>query len=155
MSDFKDIIKKNNFFKDLREDYIDLLSGCCFYLSSQPNQIIKHEGDDAENFYLIREGKIAIQIHSPEYGPITLQTLAVNDVVGWSWLFSDYKWHFDIVSLDITRLIGINGKCLREKCEKNHDLGYELIKKFSKLIIDRLQATTIQLLDVYKDIRNT
>jgi hypothetical protein len=43
----------------------------------------------------------------------------------------------------------MDGECLRRKCEHDHDLGYELLKRFAEVITQRLQATRLQLLDVY------
>jgi CRP-like cAMP-binding protein len=70
-------------------------------------------------------------------------------VLGWSWLFPPYRWHFDARALELTRAIALDGKCLREKCEEDHDLGYELVKRVAQIIMERLQATRLQLLDVY------
>jgi CRP-like cAMP-binding protein len=60
-----------------------------------------------------------------------------------------HKWHFDARAMEITRAIALDGKCLRDKCKEDHDLGYELMKKFSVLIAQRLEATRLQLMDIY------
>jgi hypothetical protein len=70
-------------------------------------------------------------------------------VLGWSWLIPPYFWRFDARVLEMTRAIALDGKCLRAKCEQNHDLGYELLKRFTNMMDQRLQATRLQLLDVY------
>jgi CRP-like cAMP-binding protein len=107
------------------------------------------DGDDANTFYVIRAGRVAIEIFSPKRGPITVQTVREGEVLGWSWLFPPYKWHFDARALELTRAISLDGKCLRNKCEEDHDLGYELMKRFSEVMIQRLQATRLQVLDLY------
>ena len=109
------------------------------------------EGEEANNFYVIRAGRVAIEIFSPKRGPITVQTVREGDVLGWSWLFPPYRWHFDARALELTRAISLDGKCLRNKCEEDHDLGYELMKRFSEVMIQRLQATRLQLLDLYAE----
>ena len=78
-----------------------------------------------------------------------IDTVEEGDVLGWSWLIPPYHWHFDARAIDLTRAIALDGKCLRTKCEEDHNLGYELLKRFSHIIEQRLQATRIRLLDVY------
>jgi hypothetical protein len=78
-----------------------------------------------------------------------ITTLGAGELVGWSWLFPPYRWHFDARATELTRTIAFDGACLRDKCEQDHDLGYELMRRFASLMLDRLQATRLQLLDVY------
>ncbi len=77
------------------------------------------------------------------------QTVAEGDVLGWSWLFPPYRWVFDAQALELTRALVFDGTCLRGKCEDDHNLGYELMKRFAHVVVQRLQATRLQLLDVY------
>ena len=85
----------------------------------------------------------------PHRGLITVQTVREGDVLGWSWLFPPYRWHFGARTLQTTRALAFDGKCLRGKCENDHDLGYELFRRFSQVITERLEATRLQLLDLY------
>jgi CRP-like cAMP-binding protein len=98
---------------------------------------------------MIRQGKVAIQIQAAERGPITVQTLGEGDVLGWSWLIPPYRWRFDARATELTRAIALDGKCLRTKSEEDHNLGYELLRRFSSIIVQRLEAARLQLLDVY------
>ncbi len=70
-------------------------------------------------------------------------------MLGWSWLIPPYHWHFDAKAVEPTRAIALDARCMRTKCEKDHDLGYELMKRFAQIIEQRLDATRWQLLDVY------
>jgi hypothetical protein len=92
---------------------------------------------------------VALEIHVPARGSVTIETLHDGDLLGWSWLFPPYRWSFDAKALGETSLISFDGACLRGKCESDPVLGYELMKRISQVIIDRLQATRMRLLDVY------
>jgi CRP/FNR family transcriptional regulator, cyclic AMP receptor protein len=72
-----------------------------------------------------------------------------DEVLGWSWRFPSYRWQFDARALELTHTIALDGKCLRAKCDEDHSLGYEMVKRFARVIIERLQAARLQLLDVY------
>jgi len=85
----------------------------------------------------------------PQRGYTTVQTINAGEVVGWSWLLPPFKWHYDARVIKPVRAVVFDGKCLREQCEKNHDLGYEMLKRISQVIAGRLEATRLQLLDVY------
>ena len=112
-------------------------------------QYILHEGEEATNFYIIHQGKVALEIFTSDRGPITIQTIGEGDVLGWSWLIPPYHWHYDARAIEPTSAIALDAKCLRAKCEEDHDLGYELLKRFAHVITQRLEATRLQLLDVY------
>jgi hypothetical protein len=78
-----------------------------------------------------------------------LQTLSAHDIVGVSWLIPPYRWAYDARAIELTRAIALDGACLRQKCEADHDLGYELMKRFVPILVQRLQASRLQMLDVY------
>ena len=86
----------------------------------------------------------------PGKGSIILETLNQDEVVGWSWLFEPYKWTYSGRVVQDCRVTALDGSCLREKCENDPVLGYELFKRFSKIIISRLQESRLQILDLYK-----
>ena len=125
------------------------IAGCATNVRFKAEEFLYREGDEANNFFVLREGKVAIEAFSPKRGAITIQTLTADDVLGWSWLFPPYHTHFGARAIEPTRALCLDGKCLRNKCEEDHDLGYELMKRFSEVMIQRLQATRLQLLDIY------
>ena len=102
-----------------------------------------------KQFFIIRRGKVMIETFVPEKGPIAIQSRGEGEVTGWSWLVPPYKWHFDARAFELTRAIALDGKCLRTKCEEDHDFGYELMKRFTVIISQRLDATRFQLMDIY------
>lgn len=146
------ILSRQGIFRDLDPDYLNTIVGCAANVRFKAGTFIFREGEPADHFFLIRAGKVALQIHHPERGPLTIETLGEGDILGWSWLFPPYRWHFDALVIDPVRAIGMDGKCLREKCEKDHHLGYDLMKRFSRIMTLRLQAARLQLLDIYGDI---
>ena len=143
------IIRQHPFFKDLEDHHLSIIVGCAKNVKFEEKEMVFQEGDDADWFYLIREGMVAIQIVVPQKGSTTVQTVEEGDVVGWSWLFPPYKWQFDVRALQQTRALAFDAKCLRTKCDADHDLGYELFRRFSRIVTDRLEATRLQLMDLY------
>jgi len=144
------ILAEHPFLKGLESQYIKLLVGCASNVRFNAGQYVFREGEEANQFYMIRQGKVALEIHAAERGPITVQTIGEGDVLGWSWLIPPYRWRFDARAMELTRAIALDGKCLRDKSEEDHSLGYELLKRFSNIIVERLEATRLQLLDVYR-----
>jgi CRP/FNR family transcriptional regulator, cyclic AMP receptor protein len=106
------------------------------------------EGQPADAFFLIREGFVALQTESPA-GVITIETLHNGDPVGWSWLFEPHLNHFDARSRGVTHAVRFDGAALNERCTQEPELGYELMRSFASVIVERLDATRLQLLDVY------
>ena len=143
------IIRQHPFFEGLEDHHLSIIVGCAKNVRFQEKEMVFQEGDDADWFYLIREGMVAIEIVVPQKGSTIVQTVEEGDVVGWSWLFPPYKWQFDVRALQQTRALAFDAKCLRTKCDADHDLGYELFRRFSRLVTDRLEATRLQLMDLY------
>lgn len=150
METLEPILAKHPFLKGLEPRHLKILVGCASNVRFNAGQFLFHEGKEANEFYMIRGGKVAVQIQGAERGPITVQTIGEGDVLGWSWLIPPYRWRFDAKALELTRAIALDGKCLRTKSEEDHDLGYELLKRFAGIIVERLEAARLQLLDVYK-----
>ena len=151
MEDLKNILAAHPFFKGLNDEYFALLVGCASNIRIDAGKMILREGEEANHFYLIRSGTVSIQSMTPHKGPIIIQTLQEGDILGWSWLVAPFTWHFDAKAVDVTRLIALDGKCLRTKCESDHGLGYELLKRFADIMTKRLESTRLQLLDIYGD----
>jgi CRP/FNR family cyclic AMP-dependent transcriptional regulator len=150
METLKNILAEHPFARDLAESHLALLTGCASNVRFDTGQVIFREGEEANQFYLVREGKLAVEMYAAERGAITVLTVGAGDVLGWSWLVPPYRWKFDARALEPTRSIALDGKCLREKAEQDHDLGYELLKRVAQIMEERLQATRLQLLNVYE-----
>ncbi len=148
METLEPILAKHPFLEGLDAAYLKLLVGCASNVRFNAGEFLFHEGDDANEFYMIREGEVTIQIQGAGRGPITVQTLGEGEVLGWSWLIPPYRWRFDAIAEELTRAIALDGKCLREKCEEDHNLGYELLKRFTGIMVERLEATRLRFLDL-------
>jgi len=149
METLERIIAEHPFFAGLDPDFMDLVLGCASNVRFEPGAYIFKEGHEANTFYLIRAGKVAVEIFAPQHKPIIVQTLGVGEILGWSWLLPPFTWKFHAHAVEEVRAIALDGKCLRTKCEENHDLGYEVLKRFAQIMEQRLEATRLQLLDVY------
>jgi CRP/FNR family cyclic AMP-dependent transcriptional regulator len=149
METLERILAEHAFFEGLEPEHLKVVTGCASNVRFAPGAYVFREGEEANQFYLLRQGKVAIEIFAPQSPPIIVDTLEKDDILGWSWLVSPYTWRFDARVVEMTRAIALDGKCLREKCEANPTLGYALLKRLVTLIDQRLQATRLQLLDVY------
>ena len=149
MESLERILGQHPFFEGLDPEYLKLLVGCASNVRFEAGAYLFRQGEEANQFYLLRQGRVALQIFEPHCPAITVETLEKDDVLGWSWLVAPYFWRSDGRAVELTRAIALDGKCLRNKCEQNHDLGYELLKRFSQILEHRLQSTRVQLLDVY------
>lgn len=143
------ILGEHSFFLGLPSRYIELMVGCAKNVRFLSGETILREGDPADWFYLIREGKVAVQTTVPGRSPVTLQTLGEGEILGWSWLVPPYFWRFDARAVEPVRAIALDGACLRRKCAQDHDLGYELLSRISQVMARRLHATRLQALEVY------
>jgi CRP/FNR family cyclic AMP-dependent transcriptional regulator len=129
--------------------YVDLLKKCAAFERFDVGQSIFQEGGNAGQFYLIQKGRVTLDAFVPGRGIVTIQTVGSGDALGWSWLFPPYQWHFSAHSSDATEAIVFGAKLLRDEAEQNHDFGYELTRRVSKMLLQRLQETRLLLVDFY------
>lgn len=149
MQDIRDLLDGHPFFRDLPDPDLDLIAGCGRNVHFRPNEVLFSEGDPADRFFVVRKGRVALETNAPPSGAVVVATLGPGEVVGWSWLFPPYEWHFDARAMEDTSAVALDGTCLRGKCEEDTDLGYRLMKRFAEIAQRRLQAARIQLLDLY------
>ena len=143
------VIRDVPVFAGLTDEGLALVAGCGGNVRFEPGELVFREGEQADTFYVVRQGSVAIESHVPERGSVTIDTVGAGDVVGWSWLFAPYRWHFDARALSRVRATGFDGACLRGKCDDDPALGYDLMQRFAQVMIERLQSARVRLLDLY------
>jgi CRP-like cAMP-binding protein len=147
MKTIADLLNEVPTFVGLSEQHRELIAGCGRNVVFERGDYLFREGDPANAFYAIRGGAVALELGTP--ATLVIETLHAGDVLGWSWLFPPYRIRYDARAMEELHAIAFDGACLREKCDADHDLGYELMKRFAQIITERLQATRLRLLDVY------
>jgi CRP/FNR family cyclic AMP-dependent transcriptional regulator len=145
----EEILADVPFLAGMSPERLALLAGCGSNVTFAAGETIFREGGPADTFFVIRHGTVAIELHLPARGAMTVETIDAGEVIGWSWLFPPYRWSFDARAVEQVRAIVFDGACLRGKCEADKELGYELMRRFAAVMLERLQATRVQLLDVY------
>jgi CRP-like cAMP-binding protein len=142
-------IAAHPFLIGLSEHHLRLLADCAMRTRFEANQIIFCEGEAANRFYLIEHGEVALESRRQSTELVTIDLIGEGDLLGWSWLFPPYVWHFQARATKPTAAIFFYGTVLREYCEKDQALGFELFKRMSKVMTRRLQAARERLLEAY------
>ena len=148
-----DIVAGHPLLRGLPGDGVALVAGCAHNVALPAGRLLIVEGEPADSLYLVRRGKVAVEVHGPGEGRMVLETMGPGEAVGWSWLFPPYRWHFDVRAVEPVGAIAVDAVCLRAKAEEDPWFGYELMKRFGAVILERLQSTRVRLLDVYGDGR--
>jgi CRP/FNR family transcriptional regulator, cyclic AMP receptor protein len=141
------LLAEQPFLKGLSKQQLDMLASNAMEVEFPAERMIFEEGLAANRFYIILEGEVALESATGKSDRQMIQTIKAGDVLGWSWLFPPYQWHFDARAVKPTKAIIFFATTLRELCEKDPRLGYELMKRASKVVIKRLQSTRLQLLN--------
>ncbi len=141
------LIDRQPFFKGLSPRQLELLTDDALEMQFEAGQQIFREGSPANRFFLILEGAVLLESEAEDRDTINIQMLGPGDDLGWSWLFPPYTLQFSARAIEPTKAIFFYGTRLREQCERDHDLGYELMKRIAEVMMRRLQATRHQLLE--------
>lgn len=149
MKEIAELLREQPFTQGLEDEVIDLMAGCATNVVYQANQYIFREGDPADHFFLIRHGTVALELFLPGRGAHSFLTLKSGEVLGSAWLIPPYRWTYDARAVELTRALAFECKCLRDKCEADHHVGYELMKRFLPPLLERLQMAQLQYVDMY------
>ncbi len=147
--DLKAFLAEHPFFSTLPAEDLAIMASYAEYANFAVGDILLREGQQATRFYVLREGSVAIDVHHPARGLITLMTVGKGDVVGWSWLLEPYLSQFDARVLRPTKALVFDAVALRASFEQHPALGYAVTRKLLAQVTKRLYAARIQLLDLY------
>lgn len=142
-------ISAHPFFAALTDDQRAALAGDGTAVMFTVGERLFDEGGSADRFWLIEDGRIALEMQVPGRGDQVVETLASGTVLGWSWLHPPYRWHFRAVARLATTAIEFDAPSVRRRCDADPAFGYAALRLFTPVITERLQATRLRLLDLY------
>ena len=145
MESLQKMIEAHPFFKDFDPAYLPFLAECAEQKTFDPGHYVLREEESANHFYLIQQGSVALGTFVVGRGFTTIQTLGDGELLGWSWLIPPYHWHFNAMVVQTTQAIVFDANRIRQKCEEDHDFGYELFKRVALTVGRRLRATRTRL----------
>lgn len=143
------VLAETDMFAGLSSEQLQIVAGCGSFIRVAAGAQIFREGQVAERFYVLRSGGASLSVHAPGRGAIVIQTLGPGDTLGWSWLFAPHRYQFDCAAREPVAAIAFDGACLRGKCEADHELGYQLMSRFARLMHRALDETRLRIVDVY------
>jgi len=149
MMDVDRLVVQHPFLDGLCPEFYDFFRECASLRRFRAQQEIFHEGGEADHFYLVLSGSVALETFVPGSGMATIQTIGAGEALGWSWLFPPFQWHFTATTQSTTEVISFNAAVLRAKSIENRDFRDELLTRVTKTLLQRLQATRQQLIDLY------
>lgn len=143
-------LKEHSLVQGLLDGHIEFLSGCARNVRIPSGRFLFREGNSADELYLVRSGKVALEIHDGARGPVVLETIGADDTLGWAALNPPYRWSLDARTVEPTLLFALNGACVRQKLEADSSFGYAFTKRLMNEIHERLERVRLQALDVYR-----
>jgi CRP-like cAMP-binding protein len=135
-----DSLPDHPLFGELTGRHRHILAECSMQASFAAGETVVEIGKPANCFYLVVSGSIVLETPGLS-GPLRVQFIGPGDILGWSWFFPPYYWHFNAIAEEPTETIFFYGSRLSRECDRNHDLGYELFKRMSQILVERLQST--------------
>ena len=149
MRSLEQLLMEHPFFAGLDDSTVTMLVGCAANEHFRPDQYLFHEGEPADRFFVVRRGRVALDVHVPGQAEHVIDTVDEGDVVGWSWLIPPYRWFFDGRAVQDVSVIAFDATCLRGKCDQDPALGYAVMQRAAQVMYRRLQSARVRLLDLY------
>jgi CRP/FNR family transcriptional regulator, cyclic AMP receptor protein len=149
MDTMEPILAAHPFFKGLDPRYLKLILACASRETFKPGEFLCRDEAPATKFYVIHHGRVSVEIYRARRGPVTIQSLGEGEALGWLWFDQPYHWHLDAKALDLTRVISLEVQCLLDTCNRDHDFGYELMRRYAHHLAVQFRVTKLQLADMY------
>ena len=140
-------LSAHEFFYEFSDDLLKFLCECSSTHEVKMGQILFRQGEKADKFYVVRNGRISLQLPAIMGPTLEIQTLDKDQVLGWSWLISPYKWNFQTKAEEDSELLQFDGVAILARCEQEPKFGYELLKKFAGLMSVGLNAAREKMMD--------
>ncbi|MEV4671436.1 MULTISPECIES: cyclic nucleotide-binding domain-containing protein [Actinomadura] len=142
-------LAEERFFAGMAEPHRAALAATADAVAAPAGHRFFEEGDPAQRFWLLRSGKVALDLQVPGRGAVVVETLPASSMLGWSWLFPPHRWRFGAVAAAPVTAFRFDGRRVRELCAADLRLGYDLLLRFGAVMLDRLMATRVRMLDLY------
>lgn len=149
MRTLSEYLPEHPFFAGLDPAAMDLMVGCARNVHFREGEALFRTGEPADTFYVVRHGRVALDVHDPHRGTLVIASLGEGEVVGWSWLVAPHRWMFDARATTAVSAVAMDGACLRDKCDADPVLGYALMQRVAHVMYERLQDARMRLLDMY------
>ncbi len=145
--DLIDYLKTHSIFKGMSDEQIKTLSASASVRQYEPGACLFKQGESADHCYIIVSGRVSVEIPSIYGPPLIVQTIDDEGVLGWSWLIPPYRWAFEAITQNPTEVIEFDGVALRNACESDPVLGYQLMKRFAGLMSQRLHEAREKMME--------
>lgn len=144
-----DMLRDHSVLASMTDWQRECLTACAQRSMFHAGNRIFHEQDPADRMWLIVEGRVVVDSPVPKRGHVVIDTLGPGDVLGWSWMFAPYRWHFGAVALETTMTVELDGPQLRQLFQRDPALGLHFTERLIQVVAGRLQATRRRLIDEY------
>ena len=145
-------LSAHEFFCGFSDDVLKFLWECSSTREIKKGQILFRQGEHADKFYVVRSGRISIQMPAIMGPNLEIQAVDEDQVLGWSWLISPYQWNFQTKAEEDSELLQFDGVAILARCEQEPKFGYELLKKFAGLMSVRLNAARLKMMDEWNPV---
>ena len=139
------VLAAQTFMRGMPPGHLDALADAATDVTFPARHRIFAEGGYAASFWLIRAGRVALDLQVPGEGPVVIETIGIGGLIGWSWLFPPYQWKFGAVCASPVEAFQFDAAIVRSRCEADPALGYDLITRLARVLAGRLQTTRTRL----------
>jgi CRP-like cAMP-binding protein len=146
-------VRAHTFLAGLSDDDVEELAGCGQLCAVGAGEVLAREGRPADGFYLIVDGRVAVEVQAPHAGHVVLSTVGAGEVLGWSWRFPPHRWFFDAVAVVDTTAVLVDVEALRAVLAARPALDAEITGRLGTVVTQRLREARKQLLDLYGEPR--
>ena len=143
----RQIMSENSFFADLKDEHLDFLVSTAHFLNANADEVLFRQGDPARTFYLCLSGKVTVEVPAIQGPGLQLQTLGAGQMIGWSWLIDPYRWDFQARVISASKMIEFDGEAILAQCDKDNAFGYELFKRFTNMMSERLTSARRKMME--------
>lgn len=141
----KSFLEAHPFFRGMNAEHISMMLEGASEREFMAGDFLFRAGEPANKFFFILDGTIAIESSNRAGARTIVQSVGGGEVLGWSWLYPPFVWHLDARVIEHADCLVLDGAHLLIAAERDHDFGYDLMKRVAQVLIQRLNHAARKL----------
>jgi len=150
MKDFGNL-REYGLFRLLSEEQLSELAIIAEERGYKKGAHVHERGGKASNLFLVKKGRVGLRDIGPgDVVGVSYETCDPGQFFGAASLIGEQQYSLTAVCLEESEVLAIDSKRLFQLCEKDFQLGYNLMLTIAKLYFDRYTKAKKQVYEMVK-----
>ena len=142
IDDLKQIIMLGYLTDEMLEKLVPITDLLLF----DENEFIFRQGDNSDRLYMLREGKVLLELDVSENITVSVSSIKPGNAFGWSAMLEEATYTVNALCTERCEVLSIRSEKLKALLEHDHSMGYILSQRLLVIMKKRYDIRTEQFI---------